>query len=79
MHEIIEQKICSIERYTITLIKWILISGITGIIGGIIGSLFHLSVEYATSYRMENRFILYILPFAGLAIVFLYMNIFIQS
>lgn len=72
MGEIIEQKLSSIERYTLTFIKWILISGITGTIGGIIGSLFHLSVEHATSYRINNSMILYLLPFGGLVIVFLY-------
>lgn len=72
MEEIIEQKLSSIGRYAVTFIKWILISGLTGIIGGTIGSLFHLSVEYATNYRINNSMILYLLPLGGIAIVFLY-------
>ena len=72
MEEIIEQKLSSIEKYIITFIKWILISGITGLIGGVVGSLFHLSVQYATTYRTEHSMILYLLPFGGLAIIFLY-------
>lgn len=72
MEEIIEQKLSSIGRYTVTFIKWILIAGLTGIIGGTIGSLFHLSVEYVTSYRVNNSMILYLLPLGGIAIVFLY-------
>lgn len=72
MEEIIEQKLSSIGRYTVTFIKWILIAGLTGIIGGTIGSLFHLSVEYVTSYRVNNSMVLYLLPLGGIAIVFLY-------
>ncbi|MDO5517059.1 MAG: chloride channel protein [Clostridium sp.] len=72
MGEIIEQKLSSIGRYTVTFIKWILISALTGVIGGTIGSLFHLSVEYATNYRINNSMILYFLPLGGIAIVFLY-------
>lgn len=72
MEDIIEQKISSIERYTVTFIKWILIAAITGAIGGVIGSIFHLTVEFATEYRINNSYTLYLLPLGGLLIVFLY-------
>ena len=52
--------------------KWIIIALITGTVGGIIGSIFHLSVEFATNTRNQYPWILYFLPFGGLIIVFLY-------
>ncbi|MGN0143382.1 MAG: chloride channel protein [Clostridium sp.] len=53
-------------------IKWIIIALITGGVGGIVGSIFHLSVEFATNTRNQYPWILYLLPFGGLIIVFLY-------
>lgn len=52
--------------------KWIIISVIIGLISGVVGSIFHISVEFATRTRIENPWILYLLPFGGLMIVFLY-------
>lgn len=52
--------------------KWIIIALITGTVGGIIGSIFHLSVEFATNTRNQYPWILYFLPLGGLIIVFLY-------
>ena len=63
------------ERLYITLktfFKWLLLSGITGICCGVIGSLFHLCMEFATEFRTGHSFMVYFLPVAGLAIVFLY-------
>lgn len=52
--------------------KWIIIALITGTVGGIIGSIFHLSVEFATNTRNQYPWILYFLPLGGLIIVFSY-------
>ncbi|WP_294402705.1 chloride channel protein [uncultured Clostridium sp.] len=52
--------------------KWIIIAVMTGLVGGTVGSIFHLSVEFATKTRYEYPWILYLLPFGGLIIVFLY-------
>lgn len=61
-----------IQLNIIAFFKWIIIAGITGFIGGVIGSIFHLSVEFATNTRNHYPGILYLLPFGGLIIVFLY-------
>ena len=53
-------------------LKWIIIAEITGVIGGAVGSIFHLSVEFATKTRIDNSWILFLLPFGGLMIVFFY-------
>ena len=72
MEEVISKRLSVIRRYNTIFIKWVLISAFTGIVGGTVGSLFHLSVEWATEYRINHGNILYFLPFAGLAIIFLY-------
>ncbi|WP_420825938.1 chloride channel protein [Clostridium taeniosporum] len=49
-----------------------MVAGITGLIGGLVGSAFHISVEYATNLRMKNDWIIFILPLGGIAIIYLY-------
>ncbi len=48
--------------------------GITGSAGGLIGTLFHVSVEKVTEYRLENNWVLYFLPIGGIIIAFLYKS-----
>ncbi len=63
------------ERIYITLrtfFKWLLLSGIIGILCGITGTAFHMVMELATKVRTENEVLIYFLPVAGLGIVFLY-------
>ena len=52
--------------------KWLLISGITGLLCGILGSAFHVAVEEATVFRMTHPWVLYTLPAAGLLAVGIY-------
>lgn len=53
-------------------VKWLVISVVLGIIVGIVGALFHLSLDFATTTRKEIPPVIYFLPIAGLTIVFLY-------
>ena len=59
-------------KYIVAFLKWIVIATIIGIIGGIIGSLFHISVDYATELRIHNSWIILLLPVGGLAIAGMY-------
>ena len=52
--------------------KWILVSLIAGVFCGLLGSAFHIGVEYATAFRLGHPEILYILPVAGLLVVAIY-------
>ena len=52
--------------------RWLIISVVIGLVCGVIGAAFSLSVAKATSLRMENPWLLYCLPIAGLLIVFMY-------
>ena len=43
-----------------------------GTICGLVGTAFHICVEYATGFRENNHMIIYFLPLAGIVIVFIY-------
>ena len=45
---------------------------IVGVLCGLLGTAFHLGVDYVTALRMQYRWLLYCLPLAGLGIVGLY-------
>ena len=60
------------KRYAKTFIKWLICSSIIGISCGAVGTAFHYSVEYVTQFRSGHRWIIFLLPAAGLLIVFLY-------
>ena len=54
------------------LIKWTVIAGCIGCAGGVVGSLFSLGVLWATGFRGANPWTLWLLPLAGLFIVWFY-------
>lgn len=54
------------------LIKWLILAAITGCVVGAISSLFAHTLSFVTDLRKENTWIFYLLPVAGLIIVFLY-------
>ena len=49
-------------------VKWLAVAAVTGLIGGLVGSAFYLSVAKATELRGEIPWLLYLLPLAGVAI-----------
>lgn len=55
--------------YVKTLFKWVLLGGIIGVAGGVIGSLFHIGVNYATAIRGAHPWILYLMPVVVLSIL----------
>ena len=59
-------------KYITTFFKWIAISILVGIIGGIIGSIFHKSIDFVTELRIQNDFMIYLLPIGGLFIAVIY-------
>ena len=54
------------------LCRWIAVGALIGGVGGLVGSLFHLGVSYATDIRAAHPWILYGMPLGGLAVVGLY-------
>ena len=61
-----------IFQSVVIFLKWVLIAGVVGAVGGLVGSTFHLSVEVVTHFREQQPWLLYLLPVSGLAIVWLY-------
>lgn len=59
-------------KYYIYLLRWILISTLLGIIGGMVGTAFHMCLEKVTHLRGAYAWLLFLLPFIGVLIVFLY-------
>lgn len=70
--ERLKERVAHIGQYAVTLLKWMVLGGIIGLVGGIIGSLFHIGVDTATQARLAHPWVLYLMPVGGLAIVGLY-------
>lgn len=69
----IKGKIDSGFRYASAFAKWLCISIALGVVGGIVGSLFHMAVNIVTNFRTGNHeWTVFLAPAAGLLIVFLY-------
>ena len=62
----------SLGIYIRAFLKWLLLSLITGVLCGLLGSAFHIGVEYAAGFRSSHFWICYTLPAAGLLITALY-------
>ncbi len=58
-----------------TLIKWIICSVVIGSCVGAVGAVFHHILDYVTHTRDNHPYILFLLPLAGVIIVFLYNHI----
>lgn len=55
-----------------SVIKWGICSIITGIVCGLVGALFYQCISIATKTRTAYSYLIYLLPVAGLFIVFIY-------
>ena len=62
----------SAGKYLLTFLKWFALAAVTGAVGGAVGALFHLSVEYVTGVRKAHSWIVFLLPIGGLVIAGLY-------
>ncbi len=58
--------------YLRTLGKWLALAAVTGTFCGVVGSVFHIGVHYATELRGQWPWLLFCLPAAGLVIVLFY-------
>ncbi len=56
----------------LTFFKWVAIAALLGAFGGLAGSLFHITVDFATELRVKHDFLIWFLPIGGLLIVLLY-------
>ncbi|SHE51744.1 voltage-gated chloride channel family protein [Caloramator proteoclasticus] len=57
---------------TVSLVKWLFLSSIVGVIMGVLSALFLRSLKLATDLREANPWLLFLLPLAGVFVSFLY-------
>lgn len=62
----------SVLTYIKIFLKWLLIASLVGAVGGVVGSFFHLSIDYVTEVRTENSWVLFLLPVGGIIITLIY-------
>ena len=72
MKNLIIHKLTSACQYVKTFLKWAFIASITGIIGGLIGSLFSYCIKQANVLQSNLWFLVLLIPLGGIVIVFLY-------
>lgn len=53
-------------------VKWLILSGIMGILGGLLGAAFHHALHFVTEIRGEYPWLIFLLPVGGLITVGLY-------
>ena len=70
--EFLKHKIVSSFHYIVVFLKWVFIAGVTGLICGLVGAAFDISVDKATEAFAAHSWLIYLLLPAGLAIIGLY-------
>lgn len=70
----IKEDIKAVYRYVIAFVKWMIISMVLGIAGGLLGSSFHFCIDFVTELRENNKWLLMLLPISPIVITFLYSN-----
>lgn len=69
---VLKEHLSTLFDYAKAFLKWLLISAVVGLIGGAVGSVFHLSIDYVTELRGEESWLILLLPVGGLVIAGLY-------
>jgi len=72
MMETVKKQFSITLDYAKAFIKWLIIATVVGAVGGVIGSVFHESIEYVTHLRVEKNWLILLLPIGGLVIAALY-------
>lgn len=70
--DIIEHKVKSAFNYIKTFVKWVTIASFTGVLGGLIGSLFSTLIQYANQANNSIFWLIFLLPVGGVIITAMY-------
>lgn len=70
--ELMIHKLKSASDYVFAFLKWGLIAVIIGVVGGVVGALFHTSINFASIFFTKYDKLILLLPFGGLVIVAVY-------
>ena len=63
---IFRQRVAPVEKYLVTFAKWGILGLFMGVIGGLLGAGFHHVLHFVTHFRLENGWIIWLLPLGGL-------------
>ena len=75
LHDIekdVRREFQEVHVFSAVFLKWLCISVVIGLAGGLIGSAFYLSVAKATAVKTANPWLVYLLPLGGVAIAAAY-------
>lgn len=61
-------------KIILSFIKWVFLGGLVGVLTGAVGAFFLKSLEYVTEFRMNNSWIIVLLPFGGAFVSWLYFR-----
>ena len=62
------------QKYAAVFIRWCLLSAIMGVVGGLLGAIFHHALHFVTHLRSEHMWLIYLLPVGGLLTVLIYRH-----
>ena len=68
----IKSNILNCFEYIKVFLKWLIVAAVVGVIGGVIGSVFHILVENVTHLRTQNPHLIFLLPLGGVIIAAIY-------
>ncbi len=68
----IREKAQEALQYLLAFLKWVLFAFVVGVAVGLVGTLFHYGIEWATELRNNFPWLLWLLPVGGLIIVLVY-------
>ncbi|MEA4946778.1 MAG: chloride channel protein [Oscillospiraceae bacterium] len=72
MPEVAKKEAKTVYKFFSAFLKWLIIAGLTGAVGGVVGSVFNISVARATALREANPWLLFLLPAGGIVIAAIY-------
>ena len=61
-----------VKKYAGVFLKWGILGLLMGVIGGLLGAVFHHALHFVTHLRGENNWLIFLLPLAGLLSVGIY-------
>lgn len=72
MQEIFKNNLRAVLKYIAGFVQMLVFSLLLGLVGGVVGTLFHKCIDVATEYRHHNPEILLLMPIGGIFIVTIY-------
>lgn len=72
LYDKIKQRIKNFRSDILVFLRWAVLAVLTGLAVGGIGTAFYFSIRFATGFRLENAWVVWLLPAGGALIVFLY-------